>query len=73
MRNHTKKPIVAKNTAANKIQQLTNKATRLKSLFFLIDSNRETIATNLSIEQARPISSRINGSIIKFQRMGGVS
>jgi hypothetical protein len=57
MRNHTQKP--------------TNKLS-LKSLFFLIDSNRKTIATDLSIEQARPISSRINGSFIKFQRMGGV-
>ena len=69
MRTYTQKPNVAKNSAANKIQQFTNKATRLKSLFFLIDSNRETIATDLSIEQARPISSRIDGSVIKFKKM----
>ena len=73
MRNNTQKPSSAENPAEYQAQQFTNKATRLKSLFFLIDSNRETIATNLSIEQVRPISSRIDGSVIKFQRMGGVS
>jgi len=52
MRNHTQEP--------------TNKP-KLKSIFFLVDSNRKTIATDLSIEQAKPISSRISGCLIKFQ------
>jgi len=52
----------------NYTQKLTNKVS-LKPLFFLIDSNRETIATDLSIEQARPIFSGIDGSGLKFQRM----
>lgn len=56
-------------SGANKIQQLTNKATRLKSLFFLIDSNRKTIETNLTFKHIVPISALIEEPVIKFQKM----
>ncbi len=79
---HTQKPNPSqKGPISNRIysakqpvtQQITHKTTRLKSFFSLVDPNRETIATDLSIEQAKPISERIVGSLIKFQRMEGAS
>jgi len=45
--------------------------TRLKSLFNLCDANRNTIASSLTFEQIKPIADRINGSLIKFDRMAG--
>ena len=62
-------PIHNRNTKPPKQSTLTNSVSP-KSIFFLIDSNRNTIAKDLSFDQAKPISEHISGSLIKFQKMG---
>jgi len=54
MRNHTQKP--------------TNSVS-LKSIFLLLDSDKNLITSSLTIEQAKPLSEHIQGSVIKFQAM----
>jgi len=49
-------------------KQLINHVS-LKSIFSLVDSHRNTIARDLSFEQAKPLSEHIQGSVIKFQAM----
>jgi len=46
--------------------------TRLKSLFTLLDANKRTIANHLTFEQAKAISTRINHSVIKFEKMEAI-
>jgi len=41
----------------------------LKSIFSLLDSNKTTITSSLTFEQAKPLSKHIQGSVIKFQAM----
>ena len=67
-------PIHNRTTKPPKTNTLTSSVSP-KSIFFLIDSNRNTIARDLSFDQAKPISKYITGSLIKFQKMvveGGV-
>jgi len=40
-----------------------------KSIFFLIDSNRKTIADSLTFDQVKSLSDQIPNSIVKFQKM----
>ncbi len=54
MRNHTQKPI-------NYVS--------LKSIYLLLDCNKNLITSSLTIEQVKPLSEHIKGSIIKFQAM----
>jgi len=54
MRNHTQKP--------------TNSVS-LKSIFLLLESDKNLITSSLTFEQVKPLSEHINGSIIKFQAM----
>jgi len=54
MRNHTQKP--------------TNSVS-LKSIFLLLDSDKNLITSSLTFEQVKPLSEHIKGSIIKFQAM----
>jgi len=41
----------------------------LKSIFSLLDSNKNPIASSLTFEQVKPLSEHIQGSVIKFQAM----
>ncbi len=41
----------------------------LKSIFLLLDSDKNLITSSLTFEQVKPLSEHINGSIIKFQAM----
>ena len=41
----------------------------LKSIYLLLDHNKNLIASSLTMEQVKPLSERIKGSIIKFDRM----
>lgn len=47
---------------------LTNHVS-LKSIFSLLDSNKNLITSSLTMEQVKPLSEHIRGSIIKFQTM----
>jgi len=44
-----------------------------KSIFFLIDSNRKTIADSLTFDQVKSLSDQVPNSIIKFQKMAAIS
>ncbi len=52
-----------------KTRTLTS-SVNLISLFILKDSNRKTIAQNLTFNQVKPISKHIKKSVVKFQKMG---
>jgi len=41
----------------------------LKSIFLLLDSDKNLITSSLTFEQVKPLSEHIKGSIIKFQAM----
>ena len=41
----------------------------LKSIFSLLDSDKNLIAPSLTFEQVKPLSEHIHGSIIKFQAL----
>jgi hypothetical protein len=66
-------------TGETAMRNLTQKPTsptlnvRLKSLFTLVDTEKRTITENLSFQQVKHRADRINGSIIKFQKMEAIS
>jgi len=41
---------------------------RLKSLFLLLNADKQLIASNLGFEQVKPLADNIRGSVIKFQK-----
>jgi len=60
------------NTGETAMRSYTQKPTNsvsLKSIFLLLDSDKNLITSSLTFEQVKPLSEHINGSIIKFQAM----
>jgi len=71
LKNSTNGGVMPKSYAQHPTKPATT--VRLKSVFFLLNSRKKRIASNLHFDQIKALADQNQGSVIKFQKMEAIS